>query len=925
MLTQRTDLEMTHKKPMSGSFLQGGFWNVRNTRWALLAGIWIAVVTVLLPSQADEADSTLAPVRTARVRVIDGIPRLVINGQPVAARIFWGAPGRGVVRTGPVGREITFEFTALEDGEGQATLHLRFGSLPGLILIDSVRIVDAATGEKLFSCDFESDAEFSANWHVWPPDKRNTVGHVERRKDSGENGTGCLAVRLQEPPGGQWPDFHLYSRPSLPIVRGHRYRVTLWLQADTERKVSIAVYRPGNPFVFLGGPPGPFPSQVRLAARAGVNLVSFPVPMPWPKPGEKPDWTAVDVICREVLESNANALLIPRIPMDPPAWWIAAHPDHAMKWDQPGQDRVPASVASTLYREEAAARLRDLVLHLEQVWGDHVAGYHPCGQNTGEWFYEDTWGNALSDYSPVTVEAWQQWLKSKYATDEALQRAWDNPAVRLSTVDLPTPQRRRSQPSGLLHRPRSEQDLIDFAEFQQDMMADCVCHFAKTVREASEGRKLVVFFYGYTFEFGAIHNGAATSGHYALEKVLRSPDIDILCSPISYWDRGLGGSAPAMSAAESVMRAEKLWLFEDDTRTYLAKDSRFPGWIDGADTLPDSQSLLLRNTAEVALRHFGTWWMDLGATGWFDDPELWKVMCDLQQLDETMLTRGPAFTPEVAAVVDEKSILHAAFGSDVVTRPLIYEVRRPLGRMGTPYGQYLLSDVLNGEISAKMLVFLAAWHLSKAQRDQLRKTTAGKLKIWCYAPGFLTEGEDPKTAMQELTGFELEELAGTPAWAEPTDRGRQLGLTEAFGVKRPIQPLFAVVDARPGEILATYPNGAAAVVLRRLPDGPSLFVGVPNLTSELLRLAARQAGVHLFCQEDANICANGPFIAVHAARDGVLTIDTGMPTHVWDYLTGESLGQGPSIPLAVKKGDTRILVCGERIVASTAESSRAGE
>lgn len=520
-------------------------------------------------------------------------------------------------------------------------------------------------------------------------------------------------------------------------------------------------------------------------------------------------------------------------------------------------------------------------------------------------------------------QAWRQWLKSQYATDEALQRAWGNPAVRLSTVTLPTPRRRRSQPSGLLHRPRSEQDLIDFAEFQQDMMADCVCHFAKTVREVTGGRKLVIFFYGYTFEFGAIRNGAATSGHYALAKVLRSPDIDILCSPISYWDRGLGGSAPAMSAAESVTRAGKLWLFEDDTRTYLAKDSRFPGWIDGADTLADSQSLLLRNTAEVALRHFGTWWMDLGATGWFDDPELWKVMRNLHRLDEVMLAQGPPFTPEVAAVVDERSILHTAFGSDVVTRPLIYEVRRPLGRMGTPYGQYLLSDVLNGEIPAKMLVFLAAWHLSKEERIQLRRINEGKLKIWCYAPGYLTEGEDPKTAMKELTGFELEALSGTTAWAEPTDRGRQLGLTAGFGVRRPIQPLLTVVDAKPEEILATYPNGAAAVALRRLPDGPSVFVGVPNLTSELLRLAARQAGVHLFCQEDANIYANGPFITIHAAQDGDLAIDTGIRTNVWDYLTGESLGQGPRLSLVMQKGETRILVCGERIVATAAESSQA--
>jgi hypothetical protein len=265
-----------------------------------------------------------------------------------------------------------------------------------------------------------------------------------------------------------------------------------------------------------------------------------------------------------------------------------------------------------------------------------MAGYHPSGQNTGEWFYQESWKPALNGYSIGTQRAWRRWLRTRYRSDTALRRAWHTTDVTLANAEVPSPASRRAAPAGLLRDPIRERPLIDFAEFQQVMMADCVCHLARTVRRATHGKKLVVFFYGYVFEFGALRNGPATSGHYALRRVLQAPAIDVLCAPISYWDRGLGQSGPAMTAAESVALAGKMWLQEDDTRTYLATGT-FPGWQDGADTLVGTNKLLLRNAAQCALRNFATWWMDLGGTGWFNDPRLWATMDQLKDLDQSML------------------------------------------------------------------------------------------------------------------------------------------------------------------------------------------------------------------------------------------------------------------------------------------------
>ncbi len=108
-------------------------------------------------------------------------------------------------------------------------------------------------------------------------------------------------------------------------------------------------------------------------------------------------------------------------------------------------------------------------------FGDRTAGYHPCGQNTGEWFYQETWGPALNGYAPGDLRAWRGWLAERYPSDAALQAAWRDPQVTLASAAVPAPTSRRAAPAGILHDPQAGRTLIDFAEFQQQMMADCVC------------------------------------------------------------------------------------------------------------------------------------------------------------------------------------------------------------------------------------------------------------------------------------------------------------------------------------------------------------------------------------------------------------------------------------------------------------------
>ena len=232
--------------------------------------------------------------------------------------------------------------------------------------------------------------------------------------------------------------------------------------------------------------------------------------------------------------------------------------------------------------------------------------------------------------------------------------------------------------------PAREKRLLEFARFQQQEMAEHVAAMAAACRRGTDGRKLVVFFYGYLFEFGPLPDGAPTSGHYALASLLKGRDIDILCSPISYTDREWIGTAPSMTAAESVLRAGILWLNEDDSRTFLDPRPEEHVQEGGLVDLQQTRQVMRRNTAQAAIRGFGTWWMDLPAQGWFNDARIWEEMVLLRPLDAAMIDRRGPFAAEIAAVVDEESMCHLAGGSAAVGGGLIYDARAALGRCGAP-------------------------------------------------------------------------------------------------------------------------------------------------------------------------------------------------------------------------------------------------
>jgi hypothetical protein len=690
-------------------------------------------------------------MKTARVRTVGGVPRIEVDGKPTRARLFWGGASASPV---PIGaeREITFSFVApLTTQTG--TIHFRFGRELGKVGVRGVRIVEAGSGRVVLGAE--------PAWKVWPPTEES---HVEF------GAGGFVAHVVAPPPGKEWPDFHVFHEHQLKLTKGKIYQVSLSAEATPARSLTVALYQPGTSYTFLAGPSVQFESQVKLAAAVGVNIVSFEVALPWPAPGEPLDFQASDAACERVLAANPKALLLPRIGVYPPPHWLKSHPDDVMRWDDGDHGGGMASAASVAYQRDGAEHLSALVTHLEATFGERMIGYHPTGQNTGEWFWMDSWTGALPGYTACDRTAWDAW------------RA----AQKLPPAPVPTPAERKAK--------TPSPTVVDFHRFLSETIADAALVMASAVRNASKGKKLSLLFYGYGFEFAPMPSGPANSGHYALHKLLTSPAVDIICGPFSYFDRSIGGVGPVMSAAESVLAAGKLWLNEDDTRTYLAKERTFPGWDSGADTLEGTLGVLRRNLAQNACRNHATWWMDLPGTGWFDDPKLWEEIRRFAAWDDYFLAHPTPFKPEIALVLDETTAYQLS--PNAAQNAPLSTTRKALGLVGAPYGQYLLTDVLAGTCPAKVLVVLTT-----SQRIALERRATGKALV---------------------------------------------------------------------------------------------FVDEKGVTTEVLRAACRAAKVHLYTQTDAVVFANEPLIAVHAVKDGPVTVTPRRG--------------GKPVTLTLKKGETALLL-----------------
>lgn len=810
---------------------------------------------------------------TYRVETIGGVPMITVDGKPVRARMLYVSPPD--FKIFPPQPEYPF----------------------------------AEREEKQFELVFAPKDDIEKPLFVPNPVPRDAEFEISSLEISAADG-GKIAATARRGKSGK-----IFECGSLK--GGGKYVFKMCAKSAAENGVLLRAYLAGGkdrkavkpePKIYVA-------EQVRLARGANVDFITFPVQAE-DFFGEKPNYEFLERNLKTIVSANPDARIIVRVRCYPPKKWFDENPDDVLTFSDGKKSDAFPSISSEKYRAQSRRALGLIIDYAEKRYGGNIAGYHPAGGNSCEWFYGQSHKKLpFSGYDKATARAWNRWLLRNYPSDEALQKAWNDKSASRETAAVPT-QAERESPVCLIN-PETQMRLADFFKFWQDEMVDIVLQLADVVRSKVPD-KLSVAFYGYTPGFAGCYNGAANTGHYAFGKLLRSDKIDIYCGPNSYKDRFFGDGQMANTVPETIARRGRLWIEEDDIRTYLAvqQAGEKPCGIRGEKNFGESRSVIFRCMAHEAVRNNGCWWMDLTGRGWFADKRLWDISKRFEKAELDMLENPSPYKCEVAFVFGEESANFLApkweggYMASEFTRALYNNANRE----SIGYGTFLLRDFLEKPTDTKLDVYSVAYALTAKERKAIFGRSRKTPSIFFWAAGYvdLDGRKFSLEAVEETTGFKVENVQDgrqNPHYIA-TAEGEKLGLakdTFLHARKHKFAIMLSPIPQAGDRVLAVYENGKPAVVLR----GKNVFCGLGFSPNGLYKAMYKIASVHEYADIPCSVRDNGKYLSVVPVdipngETRNITITPKYGKSIFDAISGEKLAEG-QYKTTAKRGDTFFL------------------
>ena len=708
------------------------------------------------------------------------------------------------------------------------------------------------TGDNIYEnkfLDFSAVATESA--------RDNVVSSVEVY-----NGTPTLMI------DGQPMASHFYLRPDLNV----------YLQTDAETRI--------------------YKSGLELYITYGGNLYKGGCDPIWLSDGSI-DYDAFDEVIYDVLAANNDALVMVQIGMFAPPWWIEQNPDHELLCDNGSQYIAidnEVSLASEKFREEAGEVLRLLIRHMkEQSYYNRVFGLKIGGGQSYEWMIRGTGSNQGPDYSLVSREGFKKYLKKVYGTDEALQEAWGDSTVTLETAEAPGWNERNAPTTiyaGDIDTGKLSRNIVDWNLWLNEASADSFLYYCQIAKEETEGKIIVGGYNGYLWTSNSYDSQGMA--HTAAERILDSEYVDWIASPISYNERILGQSDTYMALIDSVQEHGKLYIAEQDNRTYLSSSYAGAPWdanwdfsIGQTRTVADTIMQQKRDFANAMINGAGLWQYDMYG-GWLDDDQIYQYLRDAKAEYDLSVFLDRNMRNEVAIFVGDETYAYMRAGQPnmpyTLFEPMLMQQRKHLSKMGTGYDTYTLSSLMDGKVQPhKLNIIFSPFEITPEMNEAIDKYLKcnDQYVVWVYLPG-ISDGDTLSTEhMKRVTGFNIgvvEEKSGLQVKLADTDsvvtKGIE-GLIYGNSTPNAVSPLTYIKDTAGVTVLGYNMDGAEkpGLGMKDMGDWTSIYSSAPCLDVRLLRNLLQLADCHIYSENNEDVIyTNNHYVALHSNAEGEKTI-----------------------------------------------------
>ena len=296
--------------------------------------------------------------------------------------------------------------------------------------------------------------------------------------------------------------------------------------------------------------------------------------------------------------------------------------------------------------------------------------------------------------------------------------------------------------------PQTQKPVIEYARFTEELISQGVEDFSVLVRKIVGDKRQIGAFCGFIpMQF---------SGKLDNSRTFASATIDFIGSPGGYDNRKIGFGGGMNSPSKSLSLTGKHWFQEIDHRTHTYNGKLTPyveiGGIhaDGAKNQAETDAILKREFALAAVMQNSLWCFDMWG-GIFNTPETMALVKKAKQIWDEHKNDNLEYRAEIAYIIDPDSGSYSKYSA-------VTHLKRILYASGTTFDTIFFKDIANVDFSKyKVAVFPNSFEITPEKKELLEKYVFKNNRTVITAEAFgATDGKKiDKNFTRELTGFDF--------------------------------------------------------------------------------------------------------------------------------------------------------------------------